>query len=246
MYQYNHNGRRWYHYNNKWYISVTEFVKNALPTPIHLQQWYKDNSAEHINSVLKETSEYGTQFHAYAEELLRTRYIEVTSDMDERMILHLAAINQFFVDWEVEPLSIEDRLRHDATDQYPMNFAGTVDLIAKTNKGLAIIDFKTGNIQDTHKYQMMCYYLAWAQANGEQDVTFVNVRPKDWRGSKPTYEAKVWSVDSEDWKKLSAMCTIYDFEEPKTRRIFKSFSLDQAPSWDEISAEDYINQNEVF
>jgi len=75
-----------------------------------------------------------------------------------------------------------------------------VDLVAQTNKGLAIIDFKSGNIYDAHKYQMMCYALALA----EPDAQFINVRPKEWR-TKPTYEAKVWNVTDHDWTVLQAM-----------------------------------------
>lgn len=248
MIQYNHNNRRWYYDNGKWYTSVTEFVKNSLPTPIHLQQWYKDNSAEFIDNTLKETSEYGTRFHAYTEELLRTGYVEITSDMDERMILHLAAVNQFFVDWDVKPIAIEERVKHDANVDFPLNWAGTVDLIAETNKGLAFIDFKTGNIQDSHKYQMMCYFLAWLQRSKDKDVSceFVNVRPKEWRAAKPTYEAKVWSVGQEDWEKLSAMCKIFEADQPKARRIFDSIKLGQPASWTEVSPEDYISNKEVF
>jgi hypothetical protein len=244
MYQYNRNGRRWYYKDGKWYISVTEFVKNSLPTPVHLQQWYKDNSAEHINEVLKETSDYGTRFHAHVEELLNTGYIEVTPDMNERMMIHLAAAAQFLHDYEVKPIEVEKRVSWDSDQEFPVNFAGTVDLIANTNKGPAIIDFKTGNVQEAHKYQMMCYALAYAQNTGDEswyNAQMINVRPKEW-WKAPSYEAKTWKVTNEDWGKLSAMCRIYDFELPKDILIFKEFKLGSQPQYQTIEVEKWINQ----
>ena len=237
MYQYNHNGKRWYYENGKWYTSVTNFVKNSLPTPIHLLKWYKDNSAEFIDNTLKETSEYGTLMHAYIEELLQHGSLDVSDIQDETMLRHLTGIAQFFYDYEVEPISIENRLKHDATNSYPLNFAGTVDLIANTNKGVAIIDFKSGNIFDNHKYQMMCYALAYAKPVDH----YINVRPKEWR-TKPTYEAKHWKVDEQDWKKLQAMCILYEEEPPKARLEVSQIVLNEQPTYNLIEPEQWINQ----
>lgn len=241
MYQYNYEGRRWYYEDGKWYASVTSFVKNSLPTPPHLIKWYKDNTAQFVDDTLEETSTYGTQLHQMVEELLNHGTLDVSDINDEKTLKHISSLAQFLYEWEVEPIAIEKRLRHDATERYPLNFAGTVDLIANTNNGLCIIDFKSGNIYDSHKYQMMCYYLAWAQENGEKDVNFVNVRPKEWR-TKPTYEAKTWRVTMGDWDRLSAMCTIYEFDYPKNRLILNKLELGREPEYETMEAEQWINQ----
>lgn len=237
MYQYNHNGRRWYYDNGKWYASVTTFVKQSLPTPPHLIKWYQDNTAEFISQTLKETSDYGTQLHAVAEDLLRNGSVDLSGVEDETMLKHVLGLAQFFADWEVEPLSIEERLRFDATPDFPVNIAGTVDLIANTNKGLSIIDFKSGNIYDHHKYQMMCYALGY----GNTKVNFVNVRPKEWR-TKPTYEAKVWKVEDQDWKVLQAMAHIFEFDPPKPRLEVGTVRLNEEPTYNLIDPEQWINQ----
>ena len=246
MLQYNHKGRRWYYNNGLWYISVTEFVKNALPTAPHLLKWYKDNSAEFVDQTLRESAEFGTQFHNYMEILCGNGSLRAEQIHDERMQLLVAAGAQFLADYGVEPSMIEARLKHDADANYPLNFAGTVDLVAKTKNGFAIIDWKTGNIWDTHKYQMMCYLLAFKQAfpiYEDTEFQLINVRPKEWRSSKPTYEAKTWKVEnnfySADWTKLRAMMRIYEFDDPKPRKVFNGFTLGESPSWEEVAPQDY-------
>ena len=161
------------------------------------------------------------------------------------MQLHMASIAQFLVDMDVKPIAIEERIYWDADTDFPMNFAGTVDLIAQTNKGPAIIDFKSGNIQDSHRYQMMCYALAYSQKTGDRkwaDAAMINVRPKEWRSASPTYEAKTWRIRNEDWLKLSAMCTIYEFDIPPKRRIFGNLTLGEEPSYQTMEAEEWINR----
>lgn len=249
MLQYNRNNRRWYYSDGKWYASVTEFVKNSLPTPHHLIEWYKTNTAEQSEKILTESAKFGTDFHAYVEDLLRSGSLDVSGIEDEKMLLFLASAAQFFYDYEVEPITIEARLKHDATGRFPLNFAGTTDLIANTSKGLAIIDWKTGNIHDSHKYQMMCYYLAWNQEDGKYVSgapvpQFINMRPKEWRSAKPTYEVKSWAVSDQDWDRLSAMCVIYEQDEPKPYKRFDNLTLGQAPSWSDVSPE--AQDEEVF
>ena len=248
MYQYNYEGRRWYYENGKWYASVTSFVKNSLPTPPHLLKWYKDNSADFIEDTLDETSEYGTRLHAHVERLLRFGEFDVSGIESEKELKHIASFAQFLYDWEVEPTHIETKLKHDATRKFPLNFAGTVDLVADTNKGTCIIDFKSGGIYENHRYQMMCYYLAWVQKTSGEDnissynnVSFVNVRPKEWR-TNPTYEAKVWRITDQDWDRLSAMCTIYEFDYPKNRLILEKLELGKPPKYETMEAEKWINQ----
>jgi len=158
----------------------------------------------------------------------------------------VAAGAQFLADYEVQPVMVEARLKHDAGANYTLDFAGTVDLVAKTKNGYAIIDWKTGNIWDSHKYQMMCYLLALKQQFPEHEDTqfeLINVRPKEWRSSKPTYEAKAWKVKDDfhedDWQKLRAMMTIYGFDVPKPRRVFSGFTLGESPSWEVVEPQDY-------
>jgi len=248
MYQYNYDGRRWYYQDGRWYASVTSFVKNSLPLAPHLVKWYKDNSAQFIDNTLEETAAYGTQLHGMVEELIRFGELDVSEIKDEKTLKHISSLAQFLHDWEVQPMAIEKRLKHDATRKFPLNFAGTVDLIADTNKGISIIDFKSGGIYDTHRYQMMCYYLAWIQGKTSEDdlssvdsISFVNVRPKEWRKS-PTYEAKIWRITDKDWERLSAMCQIYEFDYPKERLILDKLEMGKAPIFKTMEAEEWINQ----
>ena len=240
MYQYNRNGKRWYYDQGKWYASVTEFVKNSRPMSPHLIKWMKDNSAQDIDHTLATTAEYGTKLHALIEDLLLYETLDVSQIEDERLLRHLTSINQFFVDYEVQPIHVEKRVKWDASEELPLDIAGTVDLVAQTNKGLAVIDFKSGNIYDAHKYQMMCYALAL----GETEAQFINVRPKEWR-TKPTYEAKVWNVTNHDWSVLQAMGMVYEFQPPKAHLEVDSLHFNQPPTYQLIDPEQWIqNQQE--
>lgn len=244
MYQHNYKGRRWYYKDGRWYASVTEFVKNSLPTPIHLQQWYKDNTAEQIDTILKESSEHGTHVHELVETMMRTGSVDLSNEND-KVALQVSAIAQFIFDYSVDPIEVEYRVAFNADSRFSVNFAGTADVLATTKKGLSIIDWKTGNIHDSHKYQMMCYALAYQQANPDQKIdSLINVRPKEWRGSKPTYEVKIWDVTEADWETLSAMSKIYKQEDPPILRRFGTISMGQEPSWQDLDPNILATENE--
>lgn len=245
--QYNYKGRRWYYDGEQWYTSVTEFVKNSLPTPPHLLKWYKENSEEHIDATLRDTSRFGTEFHEHMEVLL-TRKKVGAEFMSDRMKLFVAAGAQYLWDHSIKPIAVEQRLSY---IEGPVKLAGTVDLIATTPssealKRIKIVDWKTGNITEYHKYQMMCYALAYCQSEDSvvdsvDDIELVNVRPKEWRGATPSYEAKKWRVTSEDWEKLDAMKKIFNFDEPAPRPHFEEFTLGQQPTWDTVPAEHLLD-----
>lgn len=248
MIQYHSEGRRYYFHQGQWYISVTEFIKNSRPTPPHLLKWYKENTAQYIDDVLERTSRYGTLFHDHMETFAHQGYLDI-QDMDTRLATHLAAGAQFFHDYQVKPLGIEERVAHSDNGTFPINMAGTLDLFAEIQyKGetrLAFIDYKTGNIQDTHKYQMMCYYLGYKETFEDvEDPLYINVRPKDWRKS-PTYEVKVWDVGMRDWDVLQAMMRIFDFAPPKDIRTFTTIEVGKQPTINTITPEQWIQNQQT-
>lgn len=248
MIQYHQDGRRYYYKDGLWYISVTEFIKNALPTPPHLIKWYKENTAQFIDDTLERTSRYGTLFHDHMETFAHQGYLEM-DNMDGRLGTHLAAGAQFFADYEIKPLMIEERVAHDDDGTFPLNFAGTLDLFAEITyngeRRFAYIDYKTGNIQDYHKYQMMCYHLGYKNMHEDiEDPLFINMRPKDWRKS-PTYEVKVWKLTMHDWDVLQAMMKIFSFEPPKDIRTFTTIEVGKPPIINTITPEQWIQNQQT-
>lgn len=253
LYQYNSGGRRWYYDGQTWYASVTEFVKNSMPTPEFLIKWYKENSEQFIENKMNESAKFGTAFHDYMEILTANGSLDplsVDRQYGQRMLTMIASGAQFLHDIEANPIAIEARMKYISTHRFPLNMAGTVDLVAETSRwGLAIIDYKTGNIWESHKYQMMCYALAYCQENPSVDIneiTMVNMRPKEWRGPKITYETKKWVVTLEDWDRLSNMMSLFSFSEPKKMREFSTFTLGLPPSYREKNPVDHTDDEDIF
>lgn len=243
MIQLNMEGNRWYYANGVWYASVTSFVDKSRPTPVHLLDWYKKNSKQETDQILRDTSSYGTKFHDMAEEFMQCGIL--APPKNSRLARHLASLAQFAYDYDVEPLYTEIRLRYDADENFGVNLAGTCDLLCKMNGKLSIVDYKTGNITDKHKYQIMCYAMAYAQKTGidKNDIELYNFRPKDWR-KNPTYELKRWSIDGSDWEILDAMSKLFIFEYPKPIREFEEFTLRQQPIFNNIDPEKWIEKND--
>lgn len=247
MFQYNYEGKRWYYHDGTWYASVTSFVKNSLPTPAHLVDWYQKNSAQEIADVLSRTSAYGTEFHDNAEYFLTHGELNL-DEFEPRMATHLASFAQFVSDHEIKPIHTEIRIKHDWTNEFRENFAGTADLVAemtyRNSSRLAMVDYKTGNITPYHKYQLMAYGVGYAQMNGidYQDIWYFNFRPKDWRTS-PTYELKKWDITDHDWNVLKAMCIIHEFENPPARRKFGVVKLGEIPSFELVAPEEIIENS---
>jgi len=243
MRQINKGGKRWYYNNGKWYASVTAFVEGSRPTPDHLKEWWLKHSKEQVTQILKDTSEYGTWFHDLAQEFMETGTVEIPDH--ERMANHLASLAQFAYDHNIEPIHAEIKLHHDADTRVPLDYAGTCDLTCMMNGHPAIVDYKTGNISDKHKYQIMCYALAYAEANDMEveELRMVNFRPKDWRKT-PTYELKEWRVNELDWEELRAMAKIFRFSKPHPVRRFESLSLGTQPQFTEMEAEEWIEHQD--
>lgn len=243
MIQYNKDGKRWYYNNGKWYASVTAFVEGALPTEEHLIEWYKKNTKAETAETLRVTADYGTRFHDLAQEFMETSAIQPPEE--ERMAKHLASLAQFAYDYNITPVHAEIRLSHDADKLVPIDYAGTCDLVCMMGDTPAIVDYKTGNIRDKHKYQIMCYALAYAEAN-DMDVNelrMMNFRPKDWRKT-PTYEVKEWHVGQIDWDKLHAMAKIFTFPKPSPVRRFEVLELGKQPQFTQMEADQWIEQND--
>lgn len=244
MIQYNSEGKRWYYDDGIWYASVTSFVKNSLPTPPHLVDWYQKNSSQEIADVLNRTSSYGTEFHDNAELFMTSGSLDI-DDFEPRMATHLASLAQFAHDAKIRPIETEIKVKHNATIKYPAYFAGTADLVAevgyRNSRKLSLVDYKTGNITPYHKYQLMAYGLAYAQMNNlePEELWYFNFRPKDWRKT-PTYELKKWEVTSHDWDVLKAMCTIHEFEPPSPARQFGKIELGVEPEFRLIQPEELI------
>jgi hypothetical protein len=122
----------------------------------------------------KRAAERGTDFHDYAEQIVRGEEVDVPEDHVPLVESALA----FFADWKIEPVLIETSV---ASREYA--YAGTLDLVADHANGpRAIFDWKTGKaIYDSAAWQANGYgaaefYGADAVSDGTK-VTYQDERP---------------------------------------------------------------------
>ena len=172
-----------------WYPSVTKIIKATSPTPPGLMQWYAKHGFEEANQLRDSAAERGTEMHVLFERYMSGQLVDMTS-LSEFHAKALMSFDQWYRDYEVEPLAIEVLLHSDT-----YGFAGTADLVCRVKGGKVIlVDFKSGSsVYDDYAVQLEMYRLAWNEHADMHDIPQVtetfNWLPKDWRKG-PTYTFK--------------------------------------------------------
>ena len=243
VFQLNSDGYRYYYRYNEFgepefYPSVTTLLKQVMPTPPALLDWMIANGRDGGTEKRDIAAAYGTFMHAQFETLLINRrydfdnvpavlipYMErehVPESMFSQWVVKIRkdvlAFAQFVKDYNIKPLAVEIGLVHPQ-----FHYAGCLDLTCvmtdpKTGKTFtAIVDFKSGRkgFYEEHELQLHLYRKMW-------NVNFENVpiervfnfSPKDWRGSKPTYNLKD-QTDSANAKKLPYLLALATIEDEK-------------------------------
>jgi hypothetical protein len=221
------------------YLSMTSFVKKALPTGQALINWYKNNGAS-ADDIRDERAEYGTTLHIAAITAVITgggsfeavsEYFEEaaknTPGADPKKWVYdgvrdLVAFLQFIRDRNVEILAAEYPVYSDR-----WGVAGCLDLVCRMdwNKSRvnAIIDLKSGRkgFWDSHECQLAGYRAVWNEMNGSFfEVPFIfNWRPSEWRET-PKYELKNQSdsVFTETIEHRLALAKLEGWVDPPTTR----------------------------
>lgn len=243
------NGKRYYvrgqYPNYDIGVSVTEFLGKVFPTSQHLKDWWIDNSREFVENTLRRTSQYGTHFHQIAEDLAQGHDIDI-SKMEPKLQHHVTSLAHFFHDRNVEPICVERRVFHEATEEVPLSFGGTLDLecMMDWNGGRVrgLLDYKSGNIYKKHKFQLIAYMCARLQTDPELEFHLFNFSPNNWR-RKPTGKPKHWTITKKDLESFISLATLYANEFgrlPSSVRQFKGVSLGNEPQYEEQDLNDYI------
>lgn len=242
IYQLNSDGYRYYYrFNEKgepeFYPSVTTLLKQVMPTPPALLDWYVANGKEGATEKRDLAAAYGTFMHGEFERLIINRrydfdnvpavllgYMErenlpekVFAEWLPKIRKDVLAFAQFVRDYNVKPLAIEIGLVH---PEY--HYAGCIDLPClmtdpKSGKQFtAIVDFKSGRkgFYEEHELQLHLYREMWNVNYPETPVARVfNFSPKDWR-TKPTYNLKD-QTDSVNARKLPYLLALASIEDEK-------------------------------
>ena len=243
VYQLNSDGHRYYYrFNEKgepeFYPSVTTLLKQVMPTPPQLMDWMIQNGKDGATEKRDLAASYGTFMHAQFETLIINRrydfddvpnvlleYMEqnnlpdkVFSEWAVKIRKDVLAFAQFVRDYNVKPLAVEIGLVH---PEY--HYAGCVDMPCimtdpKTAETFtAIVDFKSGRkgFFEEHELQLHLYRDMWNVNFADVPVArLFNFAPKDWRGSKPTYNLKE-QTNSVNAKKLPYLLQLAAIEDEK-------------------------------
>ena len=266
VFQLNSDGHRYYYrFDEKgtpvFYPSVTTLLKQVLPTSPQLIEWMIANGKDGSVEKRDLAAAYGTFMHIQFESLIINRrydfdnvpavllaYMErenlpekVLSEWLSKIRKDVLAFAQFVKDYNVKPLAVEIGLVHPK-----FHYAGCLDLPCvmtdpKTAKTFtAIVDFKSGRkgFFEEHELQLHLYREMW-------NVNFENVpiervfnfSPKDWCGSKPTYNLKdqTESVNAKKIQFLLGLATIEDEKRDNTLTIVRgTLDLDKGKIADNI------------
>jgi hypothetical protein len=193
------------------YLSMTSFVKKALPTSPYLLKWYQTHGAQ-ADEMRDERSEYGTILHIVCVRTvingggsfreIRETFREAAKateganveQWEEDGVRDVLAFLTFVVETEVEILAAEYPVY---SDKYGL--AGCLDFVVRIKFGRvkvnAIVDLKSGRkgFYESHEAQLHGYKTVWNEDPYRREVFPVthvfNWRPSAWRDI-PKYELK--------------------------------------------------------
>jgi hypothetical protein len=116
----------------------------------------------HARKTAREAGDIGKRFHELAHRFLMLETIE-QKDIDD----DVHDIFMSFTDWcyenKIKPIATEREVFH-----HKLKYAGRFDLLARINKELFIIDFKTSNrLYPTDKMQIAGYTYAYENGFGK-------------------------------------------------------------------------------
>lgn len=221
LFRYDDAGERFYGRvvdgNVWWYPSVTKIIKATSPTPPGLMQWYAKHGFEEANKLRDDAAERGTEMHVLFERYMSGQHVDMSS-LSEFHAKALMSFDQWYRDYEVEPLAVEVLLHSDT-----YGYAGTADLVCRIKGGkVVLVDFKSGSsVYDDYAVQLEMYRLAWNEHADMHDIPQVtevyNWLPKDWRKG-PTYTFKD-QTDECTSQAIEYRCKLYNETQKTSPRI---------------------------
>ncbi len=244
LYRLNHySGGRFYYSNQKdgsikYYISVTNMIEKTMPTPYYLVKWISDMGYQKAQEYKNERADYGTFMHIVFSQILIERQFNF-DELDDSLKGYLSEISrdekfcdfwiddlkkdiigycQWIIDYNVEPLMIEQVLSSDDGYAGAVDFLGYIDMESKgyfgevyktnckggkkgdpkmskmTKRVLAIVDNKSGRkgFYETHEIQLEAYRRLVKEnfpQFKDEEIYIFNYSPRDWR-TQPSYHFK--------------------------------------------------------
>lgn len=166
IYRLEKQNQRWYYRTNpiEFYTSITTWIKRVMPSPYHLENWFKQNDIAYLDEKLYYSSNYGTFAHIMAGLLIRHGSIDLSgmdtavelywaiNEMEEAKLLDelstkkqwinrikndLLCVVAFLQERNVEAVAIEWMGAYDGSEKIPFKWAGQIDFVVELdfNKG---------------------------------------------------------------------------------------------------------------
>lgn len=164
-------GHSYWHDEHGYCAGVTTILGDTLPTPFGLKEWYQTQDKYTIEKVFKEAQEQGSLTHSIIERL----NLAQTVDLTEETLLtkkQVTAYAEWVRLWKPEEMQTEQVIFYKDKD---IQFAGTVDIVARIDGVLTLIDIKTSNQVGISAYlQVEAYKQAYkASYNEEIEKTLI-------------------------------------------------------------------------
>lgn len=158
-------GHSYKHDEHGYCVGVTTVLQETLPTPIGLKEWYKTSDKFDIEKVFKEAQEQGTTTHQLIEMLNMAQTVELEEE-NLTTKKQVTAYVEFVRYWKPTEMQTEQVIFY--LDE-GMKYAGTIDIVARIDGVLTLIDIKTSNIVGISAFlQVEAYAKAYEQSYGEK------------------------------------------------------------------------------
>lgn len=158
-------GHSYWHDEFGYSVGVTTVLQETLPTPYGLKQWYQTEDKYTIEKVFKEATEQGSKTHGFIEMLNLAQEVDLSEESITTK-MQVTAYIDWVRNWQPQEMQTEQVIFYmDKTTQ----FAGTIDIVARIDGVLTLIDIKTSNQVGISAFlQVSAYAEAYEQSYGEK------------------------------------------------------------------------------
>lgn len=148
--------QRFYPYEGGWLPSVTTILGAVYPKSQFLIDWQIENGKEESERIRDEAAEEGRKIHSYIEDLTKGLVIpaEAVTPKARRCI---KAFLTWYDEYKPEIISVEQQVYN-----VDKGYAGTIDMVARVNGEVTVVDFKTSNaVHESYRVQVAAYVQAY-------------------------------------------------------------------------------------
>ena len=185
--------------------SVT-WIAGHYPKGIGYYKWLGEHGWDESQALMREAGDKGSKVHLAISDILDGRevridskYINKSTGQIEELTFEEVECIMSFIAWKATLESFEPIAWDVVVYSDIHNFAGSVDLIAKVNGVLYIIDFKTSQqMWPSHEMQVSAYRVA--TENGENPMEDAQGKMIDMSGLKTAILQIGYKKNKAGWK----------------------------------------------